>query len=57
MKVKDMINALARFNGDMDILISDGYKGIFYKGHEFNDYLIQEFEGCVDIGVGGCEEE
>lgn len=57
MKVKDMINALARFDGDMEVTISDGYEGVFYAGHDFNDYQIAEFEGTIDISIGGCKEE
>lgn len=35
----------------MEVVISDGYDLRFYKG----DWEIKEFEGQVDIGVGGTE--
>ena len=51
MKVKEMIAILSKFDGDMDVVIADGYNYRFYEG----DYEIVEFEGSVDIGVGGCD--
>ena len=51
MKVKEMIAILSGFDGDMDVVIADGYNCRFYEG----DYEIVEFEGSVDIGVGGCD--
>ena len=53
MTVIEMIEALSKFDRDAEVLITDGYKGYFYKG----DFLLTEFEGCVDIGIGGCSEE
>ena len=53
MTVIELIEALAKFPHDAEVLITDGWDSVFYKG----DYTITEFEGCVDIGVGGCKED
>ena len=45
-----MIAMLSTYNGDMDLLITDGYDCRCYEGN----YSVVEFEGAVDIGIGGC---
>ena len=50
MKVKEMIAMLSTYNGDMDLLITDGYDCRYYEGN----YSVVEFEGAVDIGIVGC---
>lgn len=52
MKVGEMIKKLQEFPEDMEVIITDGFQARFYSG----DYYIGEFEGAVDIGIGGCEE-
>lgn len=54
MKVKEVIQKLKQFDPEMEVIISDGYGFHFYNT---NGAVIQEFEGQVDIGIGGCEEE
>lgn len=54
MKVKGLIEQLKQFDPKMEVIISDGYN---YKFYHMKGAVIQEFEGKVDIGIGGCEEE
>ena len=49
MKVKEIIEQLSKFDGEMEVMVSDGYQCLFYQG----SWEIKEFEGTVDIGVGG----
>ena len=51
MRVKDMIKQLNKFDQEFDVVITDGYDCKCYSG----DFLIVEFEGSVDIGIGGCQ--
>lgn len=53
MKVKEIIKELSKFHPEMDVVISDGFIYKFYKG----SWEIKEFEGTVDIGVGGTDIE
>lgn len=53
MNVKEMIEHLKQYPEDMEITVSDGYRYNFYKG----SFVIKEFEGTVDIGVGGVDYE
>lgn len=46
-----MVEYLKQFPEDMEIIVSDGYRCNFYKG----SFVIKEFEGTVDIGVGGMD--
>jgi hypothetical protein len=49
MNVQQMIEKLQQFPMDMEVELFDGYNGYQYKG----DFQFQEFEGVVDIGIGG----
>lgn len=49
MKVKDLISKLTKFNPEMEVVLFDGYNTVAYRG----DWEIKEFEGTVDIGIGG----
>ena len=51
MKVKDIINKLKEFNSELEVMITDGYNLKFYNG----DWEIREFDGSIDIGIGGTE--
>jgi hypothetical protein len=53
MKVSELITELSRFSGNMEVIISDGIDYFFYNTRNLE---IKEFEGMVDIGVGGCRE-
>lgn len=53
MKVKELIERLSEFDPNMEVVISDGYDAIFYAG----EFVIEEFEGDLDIGVGGLRVE
>jgi len=55
MKVHQFIKALSKFNGDLDVTISDGWGYNFYhtNGIEF----VINYLGNVDIGIGGCQIE
>lgn len=52
MTVGEIREQLSQFPSDMELLITDGFNCRCYRG----DYEISEFEGCVDIGIGGTEE-
>jgi hypothetical protein len=54
MKVSEFIKELEKFDLDKEVIISDGFLLNFYTtdGVEFGI-----FEGKVDIGIGGCNEE
>lgn len=50
--VEALITHLSNFPGDMEVLVTDGILGNHYSGV----YSVEEFEGCVDIGIGMCME-
>ena len=56
MTVSELIDKLKKFSLEREVLITDGYNCMFYKG----DYSITEFNdngnNYVDIGIGGCQE-
>ncbi len=59
MLVKELIEALKKFDPEMEVTISDGYELNFYRGSAEGDFFIQKSEvypNAVDIGVGGCLE-
>lgn len=49
MNVKQIIEQLSKYPDDMQVVVCDGYKCNTYQGN----WIIQEFEGTVDIGIGG----
>lgn len=60
MKISDMISELSMLKaeiGDAEVLISDGWAGLHYRGNyrivRWND---ENGTPCVDIGIGGCRE-
>jgi len=61
MKVSTMISELQHLKdklGDVDVLVSDGWRGYFYSGN----YRIVRWNNSdntpfVDIGIGGCMYE
>jgi hypothetical protein len=53
MTVKELIDKLSVLPMSMKVTISDGYKCVFYDG----EYIVEIFEGVVDIGIGGTNEE
>lgn len=57
MKVKEFIKKLKSFDPEMEVTVSDGFNYCFYCTNEKYDYVFNEFDGKVDIGVGGMEEE
>lgn len=56
MTVSELIGQLEKFDPEREVLITDGYNCMFYKG----EYSITEFNdngnNYVDIGIGGCQE-
>jgi hypothetical protein len=52
MTVDALIKKLSAYPGDMEVTITDGYDCRCYQG----DYTVEEFEGSVDIGIGGTEQ-
>ena len=49
MNVKQLRDALDAFPDEMEVVVCDGYECKVYLG----DWEIKEFEGYVDIGIGG----
>jgi hypothetical protein len=47
-----MIRQLSKFPPGTKVTITDGYRCNCYAG----EFEIKEFEGTVDIGVGGMDE-
>jgi len=55
MKVDDMLKQLYLLRermGNVDVMVTDGYQARCYDG----EYEIKEFEGRIDIGIGGTEQ-
>lgn len=56
MTVGELIGQLKKFDPELEVLVTDGYNCMFYKG----EYSITEFNDngtiYVDIGIGGCQE-
>jgi hypothetical protein len=55
LTVSDLIGILEKFydlDPLMEVVITDGYNCKSYTG----DFDIQEFEGTVDIGIGGLDD-
>jgi hypothetical protein len=62
MKVSTMISELQHMQdrlGDIEVLISDGWRGYFYSGNYRIGRWEDEEEGqtFIDIGIGGCINE
>lgn len=60
MNLSSMISELQQMKdalGDAEVLISDGWAGLHYRGNyrivRWND---ENGTPCVDIGIGGCRE-
>ena len=49
MNVKQLRDALDAFPDEMEVVVFDGHECKAYLG----DWEIKEFEGYVDIGIGG----
>ena len=55
MTVAELIEKLNQFSPDMKVMISDGYDFKFYDGdYTVNEFVNDDDEVVVDIGVGGC---
>jgi len=56
MTVSELIGQLEKFDPELEVLVTDGYNCMCYKG----EYSINEFndngDNYVDIGIGGCQE-
>jgi hypothetical protein len=50
MKVKELIDHLSKFDPNVEVTITDGYRHLSYQG----DFDVELFEDEVDIGIGGC---
>jgi hypothetical protein len=62
-KLIEKVAALIAEHGDLDVIISDGYMGYFYRGVPGNDYEVvlwrdkdNDDEELIDIGIGGCRD-
>jgi len=51
MTVEELIEKLSEFPKEREVTISDGHDFIFYQT---DGIAIIDFEGTVDIGIGGC---
>ena len=59
MKTSEAISQLAELveqHGDCELIITDGFEYRFYRESDSSKYLIQYFDGEIEIGVGGCDE-
>jgi len=56
MLVKEFIKILKKFDQNLPVTITDGYKMLCYEG-EYEVELFTDVDGvsCVDIGIGGME--
>ena len=61
MKVSTMISELQYLKdklGDVEVLISDGWRGYMYSGnYRIVRWDNEDGQPLVDIGIGGCLEE
>jgi hypothetical protein len=60
MKLSSMISELTQLKaelGDVEVLISDGFRGYFYSGNYRIVRFDNENQAYADIGIGGCLEE
>lgn len=64
MKASEMVehlNDLIEEHGDLEVIISDGYRGNFYSGNDDNDFDVGFYshngKNNIDIGVGGCDDD
>ena len=55
MTVAEMIEKLQKFPQDLEVVITDGFRGEFFEG-DFEVQLFDDLDGTqlVDIGIGGC---
>jgi len=59
MKTSEAIRQLTELveeYGDREFIITDGMDYRFYRESEEAKYVIQYFDGDIEIGVGGCGE-
>lgn len=58
MSVSELIAKLSTFQPDAEVLITDGFKCLCYRGdYDVEAWMDDAGKVCVDIGLGGCEEE
>lgn len=58
MNVGELRAALAAFSDDTEVLITDGFRGLCYRGgFSIEEFEITDGQYACDIGIGGCEEE
>lgn len=58
MKVKKMIEELGKFDPDLEVTITDGFKCNCYHTKNIEFALFEDLDHSVslDIGIGGCDE-
>lgn len=58
MTTAEMITKLMLYPPDAEVKITDGFNSQCYAGN-FEFQLFQDTDGfeCVDIGIGGCEDD
>jgi hypothetical protein len=60
MKLSSMISELTQLKaelGDVEVLISDGFRGYFYSGNYRIVRFDTENQVYADIGIGGCLDD
>jgi len=58
MTNKELQDELAKYSPDLEVLISDGIIGNFYKGvYSFQEYTDLDSKKYLDIGIGGTQVE
>ena len=54
MKVRELIEKLSKFDMNLEVIISDGYKANFYSGKfQIEQFTDSDGAETLDIGVGG----
>jgi len=56
MKLGQFIEVLSKFDPELEATLFDGFEGRRYKPQNGYDIVVQEFEGVLDIGIGGMLE-
>jgi len=57
MKLKTFLKKFESFDGDFEVVVSDGVKNVFYILDDAAIKVSEDLNGnkILDIGVGGCE--
>ncbi len=59
MKVRELIHKLSQYDGELEVILTDGYQYNFYNSLNLAFELFVDDNGKtkLDIGLGGCIEQ